>query len=247
MKLDNKLNEVERQKRARRSRSRWKKLSRKSIFLRGKRSTKNLVRLCEENASEKPTIIIHTEDVDFRPYFPNSTVVSKSENKKSDFLVGTFFDELKDIEPSSYDVAICTGLLEHVPNPQLLIDNIRNLLKPGGKMIMSSSAVFSYHEGPHNYFHFTPFGMKHLLKEWSSIKTLKGSSQPFETIGILLQRILLQCDIFPPLRPLIELLCLVIPLFDKAVSDQFDSTWQYTDDHKIDSMMPSNVQVVAIK
>ena len=69
----------------------------------------------------------------------------------------------------------------------------------------------------------------------------------FETIGILLQRILLQCDIFPPLRPLIELLCLVIPLFDKAVSDQFDSTWQYTDDHKIDSMMPSNVQVVAIK
>ena len=53
MKLDNKLNEVERQKRARLSRSRWKKLSRKSIFLRGKRSTKNLVRLCEENASEK--------------------------------------------------------------------------------------------------------------------------------------------------------------------------------------------------
>jgi hypothetical protein len=94
---------------------------------------------------------------------------------------------------------------------------------------------------------FTTWGMKHLLRDWSEVVSVEGSSQPFETVGILMQRALLQCDINPFLRPIIELLAYMIPVFDRGVSDQFDNSWKYSDEHKVDSMMPSNVQVVAKK
>lgn len=230
----------------RRRRSRWKKLSRKMLFKR-KRSTKNLVRLCEENASTNPTLIVQTEDVDFAPYFPNSYILSKRKDKEADMYVDKYYNDTDKIPSESYDVILCTGLLEHLPDPQKLIDDLQRILKPGGKLIMSASAVFSYHEGPDNFFHFTTFGFRHLFRSWSKIESIKGSSQPFETIGILIQRILLQCDIFPLVRPFLELLCYVIPVFDIFVTTQFDSTWQYSDDHQIDSMLPSNVQAVVVK
>jgi SAM-dependent methyltransferase len=244
--IDPTLDEEERQKTIRRSRSAWKKLSRKRLIKR-KFSTKNLERLCRENATTEPTIIVHSEDVDYSDYFPNAFTLSKRTKKPADMYVDKHYRDLGKIEPESYDVALCTGLLEHVPDPQRLIDDLHRVLKPGGTVIMSASAVFSYHEGPENYFMFTTWGMKHLFRDWSEIKSVQGSSQPFETVGILMQRALMQCDINPFVRPLIELLALIIPVFDRAVSDEFDSTWKYSDDHKVDSMMPSNVQLVAIK
>lgn len=240
------VDEEERQKKIRRSRSAWKKLSRRR-FVKRKMSTKNLERLCRDNASDLPTIIVHSEDVDYTDYFPNSFTVSKRTKKPADLYVDTFYHDLSKIPDESYDVALCTGLLEHVPEPDRLIADLHRILKPGGRAIISASAVFAYHEGPNNYFMFTTWGMKHLLRDWSEVVSVEGSSQPFETVGILMQRALLQCDINPFLRPIIELLAYIIPVFDRGVSDQFDSTWKYSDDHKVDSMMPSNVQVVAKK
>ncbi len=238
--------EAERQKRLRRSRSTWKKLSRKR-FIKRKMSTKNLERLCQQNASELRTIVVHSEDVDYKEHFPNAFTVTKRTNKPADLHVDLFYHDLSKIPDESYDVALCTGLLEHVPDPQRLINDLHRIIKPGGRVILSASAVFGYHEGPNNYFMFTTWGMKHLLRDWSEIVSVEGASQPFETVGIMMQRALMQCDINPFLRPLIELLANIIPVFDRGVSEQFDSTWQYSDDHKIDSMMPSNVQVVAKK
>lgn len=232
-------------KQQRAKRSRWQKLSRKTYFG-GKLSTKNLVRLCKENASEKRTIIIHTEDVDYREFFPNSFLVSKAPTKGYDLLVDKYY-HLDGIESESYDVALCTGLLEHVPDPQRLIDDIKRILKPNGKLIISASAVFSFHEGPDNFFHFTPFAFKLLFKDWSEIEVLRGASKPFETIGILIQRILYQCDVFPLARPFIEIMARTARIFDIFVTEQFDITWKYSDDHKIDSMMPSNIQAVVRK
>lgn len=237
--------EEEVQKRARRSRSRWKRLSRKQFFARRKLSTRNLERLCRENATEAPTLVVHSEDVDYAPHFPNAFTLTKRRHVEADLHVDTYYTDIAGLPAESYDVVLCTGLLEHVPDPQRLVDDMRRVLRPGGTIILSASAVFSYHEGPDNFFMFTGWGVRHLFRDWSEIVSVRGSSQPFETIGILLQRALMQCDINPFVRPVIELLALAVPVFDRAVSDQFGSTWKYTDDAKVDSMMPSNVQLVA--
>ncbi len=224
----------------------WQKLGHHS-FIRGKLSTKNLDRLCQENATDKPTLVVHSEDVKYKPYFPNAFAVTKRADKPADMHVGLYYEELNEIASESYEVIVCTGLLEHVPDPQRLVDEMHRILKPGGKLVISASAIFSFHEGPNNFFHFTPFGFKVLFKDWLAFETLRGSSMPFETIGILLQRILMQSYISPPIRPVVEVLAVCIPFFDRFVGPQYDSAWEKDRGHEIDSMLPSNIQAVVIK
>ena len=224
----------------------WQKASRYR-FIKKKFSTKNLDRLCAENQSLKRTLVVHSEDVDYKPYFPNAFAITKRRNKPADMHVDLHYNDIKKINDESFEIILCTGLLEHIPDPQRLVDEFRRILKPEGELIISASAVFSFHEGPDNFFHFTPYGFKILFKNWSRIKMLRGSSQPFETIGILLQRILIQCDTFPLFRPIIEILALIIPFFDKGVMAQYRRAGPRNKEDYIDSMMPSNIQAVVEK
>ena len=224
----------------------WQKASRYR-FIKKKFSTKNLDRLCAENQSLKRTLVVHSEDVDYKPYFPNAFAITKRRNKPADMHVDLHYNDIKKINDESFEIILCTGLLEHIPDPQRLVDEFRRILKPEGELIISASAVFSFHEGPDNFFHFTPYGFKILFKNWSRIKMLRGSSQPFETIGILLQRILIQCDTFPLFRPIIEILALIIPFFDKGVMAQYRRAGPRNKEDYIDSMMPSNIQAVVVK
>jgi len=228
------------------TRTLWQKMSRYS-FMKRKISTKNLDRLCRENATDKLSLIIHSEDVDYEPYFPNAYAVTKRTEKPADMHVDLYYTELSKIPDESYEVIVCTGLLEHLPEPQLLIDDMKRILKPGGELVISASAVFSFHECPDDFYHFTPYSFKRMFEGWSEIKMLRGASQPFETLAILLQRILIQCDIFPPLRPLMEIGCIVLPWLDKLIISQFDKAWVFDEHHRIDSMLPSNMQAVVVK
>ncbi|WP_163848981.1 class I SAM-dependent methyltransferase [Pseudooceanicola aestuarii] len=215
--------------------------------IKGKLSTRNLDRLCRDYATTEPTLVIHSEDVDYAPHFPNAHTVTKRRDVAADLHVDPHYIGLEAIPDASYPLVLCTGLLEHVPDPARLIGQMQRILAPGGRLVISASAVFSFHESPDNFFHFTPHGFRHLFRDWSRMEMLRGSSQPFETIGILLQRILLQCEVFPPLRPLIELLARTIRILDIFVYRQFD-TVQFSDARSMtDTMLPSNIQACVVK
>lgn len=224
----------------------WQRMTRYS-FRKGKISTRNLDRLCRENATSKRTLVVHSEDVDYKPFFPNAFAVTKRPDKQADMHVDLFYRDLEKIPSESYEVILCTGLLEHVPDPQRLIDDLHRILTPSGKLIISASAVFSFHEGPNDYFHFTPFSFQHLFKGWSKLESLRGSSQPFETLAILTQRISLQCEIFPLLRPLLDAATFVLPYLDHLIIEQYSVVGSNASDKKIDSMLPSNMQAVVLK
>lgn len=224
----------------------WGELSRRRSR-KAKLSRRNLDRLCRETATDKRTLVVHSEDVDHAPYFPNALTVTKRADKPADLHVDLFYRELDQIASESYEVILCTGLLEHVPDPQRLIDEFRRILKPGGKLIISASAAFSIHEGPHDYFHFTPFSFRLLFSNWSRIELLRGSSQPFETIAILIQRIMIQCEVSPVARLLIESTYPIFPLLDRLIIRQYDKAGRRSPEHEIDSMLPSNMQAVVVK
>jgi SAM-dependent methyltransferase len=224
----------------------WRKLSRYEIR-KNKLSTKNLDRLCREYATEKKILVIHSEDVNYKPYFPNAFTVTKRKNFPADLHVDPYYKDIRKIESEGYEVILCSGLLEHIPDPQRLIDECHRILMPGGRLIISASAVFSFHEGPDDFFHFTPFSFQMLFKNWTRIEMLRGASQPFETIAILIQRITKQCDIFPPVRAFLELFVGIIPFFDRFIITQYDHVGKKTNDRRIDSMLPSNIQAVVVK
>ena len=222
------------------------KLFRYLIFPK-KLSTKNLDRLCRENQTHLRTLVVHSEDVKYEPFFSNTYTVTQRLDVECNKHMDLYYHDLCTLPENHFDVVLCTGLLEHVPDPQRLINDLHAVLKPNGKLVLSASSIFSFHEGPDNFFHFTPYGMKLLLHNFNHIEYIRGASQPFETIGILIQRILIQCDINPLARPFIELLAHTVSIFDFFIHAQYDTNQIKTNDRRIDSMLPSNVQAVAFK
>ncbi|CAK9076047.1 2-PD dehydrogenase), partial [Durusdinium trenchii] len=97
------------------------------------------------------------------------------------------------------------------------------ILRPGGRLILSASAVFSFHGGRDNYYHFTPAGLESVLGDDLDLVEMRGSTGPFETLGVLAQRIALQCDVFPPVRPFLDRLTTTIPRSDLHFSRQYDN------------------------
>lgn len=155
----------------------WQKASRYR-FIKKKLSTKNLDRLCAENSSDKKTLVIHSEDVDHKPYFPNAFAVTKRPDKPADMHVDLYYEDVSKIEDESYDIILCTGLLEHIPDPQRLINEFKRILKPEGELIISASAVFSFHEYQITFFTLHRMALKFYLKTGQRSKCCAAQASP---------------------------------------------------------------------
>ena len=56
----------------------------------------------------------------------------------------------------AFDTAICTEVIEHVPDPFQLFSELARILKPGGHLLLSSSWAAAYHREPKDYWRFSP-------------------------------------------------------------------------------------------
>ncbi len=63
------------------------------------------------------------------------------------------------------DTVLCNQVLEHVPQPQLAIDEMARVLRPNGYLILTAPHIWGLHEVPHDYFRFTPYGLRHLVEQ----------------------------------------------------------------------------------
>jgi len=62
------------------------------------------------------------------------------------------------------DVILCTEVLEHVLEPALMLREAFAALKPGGRLLLTVPFAARWHFVPHDYFRYTPSGLKHLLE-----------------------------------------------------------------------------------
>lgn len=201
----------------------------------------DLTRFGDEFAVSESALIVHSE-IDCSQFLEDYTALPDHYMAYDRYL-----EELQDIPDERYDQVIAMGVFEHVTDPSRLLKDCHRVLKPGGHLYVSASFAFSVHNGPQNYFHVSPYGMEHLLEDqdWTSVD-IRGSCGPFKTVGILLQRILLQCRTRPIIRPLVALLAYAIPILDRFVITQYDHV-DFSRGTTIDSMLPSNIQMIAEK
>jgi SAM-dependent methyltransferase len=62
-----------------------------------------------------------------------------------------------------YDSVLCNQVLEHVFNPDEFLSEIKRVLKPGGRLLLTVPFVWDEHEQPHDYARYSSFGLKALL------------------------------------------------------------------------------------
>lgn len=83
---------------------------------------------------------------------------SRTADIKKDFLKAP-------IPAKSYDTVLCTQVLEHTPDPQKFLYKINRVLKKSGILILTVPFTGYLHEMPHDYFRYTKFGLKYMLRK----------------------------------------------------------------------------------
>jgi SAM-dependent methyltransferase len=65
-------------------------------------------------------------------------------------------------DDASFDTVLNVDVLEHTPSPQHLVSEMGRVLKDGGTLILTAPFSFRLHELPHDYFRYTPNGLREL-------------------------------------------------------------------------------------
>lgn len=75
----------------------------------------------------------------------------------------TYFDgDDWGIADGTFDTALCTEVLEHIPDPATFLARTCRCLRPGGRLILTVPFAARWHFIPYDYWRYTPSGL-HLL------------------------------------------------------------------------------------
>jgi SAM-dependent methyltransferase len=65
----------------------------------------------------------------------------------------------------TFDTVVSFEVLEHVPDSRGMVAELQRVLKPGGRLILSTPFLWGEHCQPHDYFRFTVFGLRRLFED----------------------------------------------------------------------------------
>lgn len=92
------------------------------------------------------------------------------------------------IEDGSFDLVLCTQVLEHCDDPRRAVAELRRVLAPGGRVLASTHGVQVYHPSPGDYWRWTHAGLRRLFEEnaeWESVEVAAGAGTAL-TLAMLL-------------------------------------------------------------
>jgi SAM-dependent methyltransferase len=67
------------------------------------------------------------------------------------------------VPEAGFDMALCTEVLEHVPDPAAFLHRACRCLRPGGRLVMTVPFSARWHFTPYDYWRFTPASLHTLL------------------------------------------------------------------------------------
>ncbi|MEQ1794864.1 MAG: methyltransferase domain-containing protein [Nitrospira sp.] len=68
------------------------------------------------------------------------------------------------VPDSTFDLVLLLDVLEHVRDPAFVVGEVRRLLKPNGRAVVSLPFLYREHETPHDFLRLTAFGAQELFK-----------------------------------------------------------------------------------
>lgn len=105
---------------------------------------------------------------------PYKHLVSHANYESADFEMvdkayakSTYVCDLRNIpvEEGRYDFVLFNQVMEHLPDPRSVLNELFRVMKPGGRLIYSGPLFYEEHEQPYDFFRYTSFGVNLLFKE----------------------------------------------------------------------------------
>jgi SAM-dependent methyltransferase len=106
----------------------------------------------------------------YRPFFPGGGYVAIDRGIGDGSWNYGKLDALADLEripfaTGAFDAVVCTETLEHVARPGAVLRELRRVIREGGTLVLTVPFLQPVHQAPHDYYRYTPFGLRHLLAE----------------------------------------------------------------------------------
>lgn len=108
-----------------------------------------------------------------RYFFPSSSTVETMDidPKSNATYIADICKTNDSIRSESFDVVVCTEVLEHVLNPFAAVDEIFRLLRPGGGLLVASTPFnFRIHGPLPDCWRFTEHGLRALLQRFADVE-----------------------------------------------------------------------------
>jgi len=86
-------------------------------------------------------------------------------NKEGNIDIVDDIQNMSQIHDGSFDTVYSSQVLEHVPRPWDALKEIYRVLKKDGYVIISVPHLSALHEEPHDYYRYTPYGLKFLMEQ----------------------------------------------------------------------------------
>lgn len=147
-----------------------------------------LDRFIHAHASAGRTLDIGAQTGPYAKCFPNRVALDIEPRRGIQIVADAQAMGLAD---ASFDVVLCTEVLEHLPEPQRAIDEMYRVLRPGGTLLLTTRFLFPIHDAPHDYFRFTKYGLRHLLRAFT-IEAVEEETTTVGTLAVLIQRLGMQ-------------------------------------------------------
>lgn len=166
--------------------------------LSGKLTRVTLDRFIAAHATTGLTLDIGAQNSPYAALFPNRIALDIKPGRG----VAVIGDaQALGIASQAFDAIVCTEVLEHLPEPRLAIDEMFRVLRPGGSLLLTTRFLFPIHDAPHDYFRYTKYGLRHLLRRFDILE-LEEESDAVGTLAILTQRLGMQAETlcWTPLR-----------------------------------------------
>ncbi len=74
-------------------------------------------------------------------------------------------NELLPIESEAADTVVSLSVLEHLSEPQTMLNEAFRILKHGGGIVLQVPWQWRIHEAPHDYYRYTPHGLEYLMRK----------------------------------------------------------------------------------
>jgi SAM-dependent methyltransferase len=122
-------------------------------------------RLLDVGCGEKPY------EAWFRPYVRSYLGIEHAETfrataaggrGRADVIYGGGTMPFRD---GAFDTVLSVQVLEHTPRPAALVAEMARVLAPGGLLILTAPFQFRLHEEPHDYFRYSPHGLRELCAD----------------------------------------------------------------------------------
>jgi ubiquinone/menaquinone biosynthesis C-methylase UbiE len=158
--------------------------------LSGKLTRVTLDRFIAAHATDRRTLDIGAQNGPYAVHFPDRIALDIKRGVGVQIIGDA---QALGIADASFEVILCTEVLEHLPEPQRAIDEMFRVLVPGGQLLLTTRFLFPIHDAPHDYFRFTKYGLRHLLRRFEIVE-LQEETDAVGTLAVLLQRLGMQAE-----------------------------------------------------